>query len=233
MSPLWKTFETMKPICVVFHGLFFLGDRHMPNAGCIISDQITQMRNSGLWDAASEIRFGINGGPESQPMADAIIPEKAQVTFHGLQCRTENRTVEMVLNFAKSNPGWNILYAHAKGSSHDPNSDYARNVSKPWREAMSQDLIVNWRQCVADLDTHDIVCMHWMWEQGWDKSQHIPAGNWTWITSDFAVKLPSLYLRARIKEDGIDAVTSRFESEVAWGNGPRPTVKAYRQRLPF
>jgi hypothetical protein len=143
-------------------------------------------------------------------------------------------TVEMVLNWAKMFPGWNILYLHGKGASHDSNSEYARNVSAPWREAMMQDLVVNWRQCVADLEAgHDIACMVWLWEQGWDKSQHIPAGTFLWITSDFAAKLPSLYLRERIKQDGIGAVTSRFEAEVAWGNGPRPNVQAYRTRLPF
>ena len=225
----------MKPICVVFHGLFFLGDppRHMPNAGCIIANQICQMVDSGLWDAAHKIYFGINGGAESESVAKAIIPEKAAVRFHGLQSRNENRTVEMLINWAKSNPGCNILYLHGKGSSHDPNSDYAYNVSRPWRESMMSDLVTNWRQCVADLDTHDIACMVWLWEQGWDKSQHIPAGTFLWVTSDFAAKLPSLYLRERIKQDGIDSITSRYEAEVAWGNGPRPTVKAYRNRLPF
>lgn len=224
-----------KPIAIFFHGLFFLGDppRHMPNAGCIISDQITQMINTGLWDAASEIHFGINGGKESLPVCETIVPQKATVTYHGLQSRNENLTIVMIEEWVKTHPGWNVLYLHAKGSSHEPNSDYAQRVSKPWREAMMQDLVVNWRQCVADLETHDIACMVWLWDQGWDHSQHIPAGNFLWLTSDFAAKLPSLYLRARIKEDGIDAATSRYEAEVAWGNGPRPNVKAYRSRLPF
>lgn len=225
-----------KPIAIFFHGLFFLGEppSHMPNAGCIIANLIVQMIDSGLWEAASEIHFGINGGKESIPVAKAIIPEKATVTFHGLQSRAENLTVMMALDWAKEHPGWNVLYLHGKGCSHPPDSDYAIQVSKPWREGMAQDLIVNWRQCVADLDAgHDIACMVWLWDQGWDRSQHIPAGNWLWLTSDFAAKLPSLYLRERIKQDGIGAVTSRFEAEVAWGNGPRPNVKAYRTRLPF
>jgi hypothetical protein len=223
----------MKPICVFFHGLFYLGTRHMPNAGCIISNQITQMVNSGLWDAAQEIHFAINGGEESKPIAASIIPAKAQVVFNGLQCKTENRTVEMLFEWAKSHPGWNILYLHGKGASHEPDSEYANRVSAPWRSAMMEDLVVNWRQCVADLDTHDVACMVWLWSQGWDSSQHIPAGTFLWLTSDFAAKLPSLYLRERIKIDGIDAVTSRYEAEVAFGNGPRPNVRAYRTRLPF
>lgn len=90
-----------------------------------------------------------------------------------------------------------------------------------------QDLIVNWRQCVSDLENHDIVCSHWMWNL-LDGTQHIPAGNFLWVTSNFVEKLPSVYLRDRIKQDGIDALSSRFEAEVFWGNGARPNVKSYR-----
>ena len=224
-----------KPIAIFYHGLFFLGDppKHLPNAGCIVANQIVQMIDSGLWDSASEIHVGINGGAESEAIAKAIIPAKAKVTFHGLQCRSENRTVEMLLEWAKTHQFWNIFYLHSKGATHDPRSDYGKNVSAPWREAMMHDLVVNWRQCVADLETHDIACMVWLWEQGWDKSQHIPAGTFLWLTSDFAAKLPSLYLRERIKQDGMDSVESRYEAEVAFGNGPRPNVKAYRDKLPF
>lgn len=225
----------MKPIAIFYHGLFFIGDppKHLPNAGCIVANQITQMIDSGLWDAAEEIHVGINGGKESEPVATAIIPAKARVKFHGLDSHAENLTIVMLHEWAKNHPGWDVLYLHSKGATHDPNSDYGSRISAPWREAMMQELVVNWRRCVSDLETNDIACMVWLWAQGWDHSQHIPAGNFLWTTSDFVAKLPSIYLRERIKQDGIGAVTSRFEAEVFWGNGPRPAVKAYRDRLPF
>ena len=226
--------ETPK-IAIFYHCLLVMGDPPvvLPQAGCIVSDQITMMVVSGLWSAASEIHIGVNGSQESVSIVNHIVPSKAQITYHGLQSRNENRTVEMAIQFAKTHPGWMIFYAHSKSASHLPESDYARNVATPWKNAMMDDLVMHWERCVDDLKIHDIACMVWLWEQGWDKSQHIPAGNFTWITSDFAAKLPSLYLRERIKQDGIDAITSRYEAEVAWGNGPRPTVKAYRSRLPF
>ena len=224
----------MKPIAIFMHGLFFIGQPPvpLPNAGCILSNQITQMRNSGLWQAATEIHVGINGSEESIQPANSIIPVSGQVHYHGLQSRNENLTVMMLLDWAKTHPGWNILYVHTKSASHDPNSDYGRKMAV-WRDSMMTDLVTHWRRCVEDLETHDIACMTWLWEMGWDKSQHIPGGNFLWITSDFAAKLPSLYDRARIKEDGIGALSSRYEAEVAWGNGPRPNVKAYRERLPI
>jgi hypothetical protein len=218
-----------KPIALFYNGLFVLGDppRHLPNAGCIVSNQITQMINSGLWDAATKIYFGINGGNESVPIAKSIIPAKAKITYHGLKNRNENATIMQLWEGAKTHPGWNVLYLHAKGASHDPQSDYGRS-SAAWREGMMQDLVVNWRQCVADLEKgYDIVCSHWMWNMA-DGSQHIPAGNFLWVTSDFVAKLPSMLLRERIKQDGLGALASRYEAEVFWGNGPRPNVLSYR-----
>lgn len=90
-----------------------------------------------------------------------------------------------------------------------------------------QDLVENWKQCVADLENHDIVCSHWMWNMA-DGTQHIAAGNFWWATSNFLVKLPSFMIRDRIKVSGLDSVESRFEAEVILGNGPRPNVKSYR-----
>jgi len=218
-------------IAIFFHCLFRLGDppQLLPQAFDIVGGQVDLMTSSGLVDAASEIVVGINDDDSILDYACQVLPVKAKIVLHGLTNRNENLTVESVIEFAKTHPGWNILYLHGKGASHDPDCDYARNVSTPWQKAMTLDLAGNWRQCVADLDAgHDIACSRWLWEMGWDKSQHIPAGNFLWLTSDFAAKLPSLHLRTRIKEDGIGALTSRYESEVAWGNGPRPNVKAYR-----
>lgn len=225
----------MKPTALFYHCLFLLGNPPTvsPHAGCVVANQMVEAQMSGLWSAANEIHVGVNGGAESEAIAKHIIPAKARVTFHGLQCKNECRTVEMMLEWAKTHPGWNVLYFHAKSSSHQPGSDYYERISAPWLRMMMTDLVVNWATCIKDLETHDIACSVWLWDQGWDKSQHIPAGTFLWITSDFAAKLPSLLLRERIKQDGIDAPESRYEAEVAFGNGPRPNVKAYRQRLPF
>src|SRR6267378_6495050 len=166
--------ETPK-IAIFYHCLFGIGEPFalLPQAGCIVSNQMTQLVNSDLWDSASEIHVGVNGGEESVPIANHIIPAKAKITYHGLKSRAENLTIVMIEEWVKTHPGWKILYFHSKSASHPPGSDYATRVGGPWREAMMQDLVVNWRQCVADLDAgHDVACMVWLSEQGWDKSQH-------------------------------------------------------------
>ena len=109
-----------------------------------------------------------------------------------------------------------------------PDSSYGNTVSGPWRHAMMQDLVMGWRECVAALDAgSDIACSHWMWNMA-DGTQHIPAGNFLWVKSEFAAALPSMFLRDRIKVSGISSLESRYEAEVFWGNGKRPSVYQVR-----
>lgn len=186
------------------------------------------MHASGLLDACDEMVVGCNGGDESMDVARLVIPDKARLVMHGLESRAENLTIVELWNWSKTHPGWRVLYFHAKGCTHDIGSPYGEGVSKPWRVGMMEDLIVNWRQCVADIGQgYDIACSHWMWNMA-DGTQHIPAGNFLWIKGSFARQLPSIYLRDRIHVSGIAAYESRYEAEVYWGNGPRPNVKSYR-----
>lgn len=218
----------MKPILIAYHCLFTIDGKILPSAINIVDEQMTALKTSGLLDAASEIIVGINENPlESGAFVHRFIPAKAKVVYHGAKSRAENLTIVEIEKWVKDHQDWHVLYFHAKGSTHAHGSDYGEKVSKPWRNGMMLDLVTNWRTCVADLETHDIVCSHWMWNLA-DGTQHIPAGDFLWITSNFAAKLPSIYLRDRIKQDGIAALSSRYEAEVYWGNGPRPNVKSYR-----
>lgn len=217
----------MKPIAIFYHCLFEIDGEILPSAIEIVDEQMKALEKSGLLNVATEMYVGVNGGDESRVFVENLIPPKAKVVFHGLQSRAENLTIVEIEKWVKGHPDWHILYFHSKGATHPPGSSYGDGVSKPWREGMMQDLVVNWRQCVSDLESHDIVCSHWMWNLA-DGTQHIPAGDFLWLTSNFSAKLPSIYLRDRIKVSGIAALDSRYEAEVYWGNGPRPNVKSYR-----
>jgi hypothetical protein len=161
-------------------------------------------------------------------VASIVCPAKARFVMHGLASHAENLTIVELERWAPTHPDWYVLYFHAKGCTHRPGESYGDNVSGPWREGMTADLVEGWRQCVVDLDAgFDIACSHWMWNMA-DGTQHIPAGNFLWVKSNFVARLPSIYLRERIKMSGISAAESRFEAEVYWGNGPRPAVKEYR-----
>jgi hypothetical protein len=185
------------------------------------------LKSSGLEDAASEIYCGVNGGAESEGYAECLLPKKSHKVYHGLESKAENLTIVMLENWCKTHDDWNVLYFHAKGATHALGSPYGEGTSKPWRQRMMRDLVVNWRECVAALDWgYDIACSTWMWGAA-DGTQHIPAGNFLWVKSSFAKKLPSIFHRDRIKLSGIASLESRYEAEVYWGNGPRPNVKQF------
>lgn len=219
----------MKPIAIFYHCLFVMGEppQLLPGAMDIIDEQMGKLIYSGLLEAATEVHVGVNDDERTGRLAAMFLPQKARLTWHGLASRAENPTIVLLENWAQSHPDWNVLYFHSKGATHLPDSYYGEQVSRPWRDAMMQDLVMNWRECVAALDTHDIVCSHWMWNLA-DGTQHIPCGNFLWVTSNFVARLPSIYERERIKTSGISALESRYESEVYWGNGPRPNVKQFR-----
>lgn len=196
-------------------------------AVAVVHEQMAALKLSGLEDAAEEIHIGINGGEESQLLRE-LLPAKAQITYHGLQSKAENLTIVLLENWLKTHPDWYVLYTHAKGSTHAIGSPYGQ-YSDNWRQAMMWHLVTHWRQCVADLDAgHEACGCNWLTGMGWDKSQNIFGGNFWWAKSSYLRILPSIFERQRIKDSGIAAAESRYESEVWIGNGPRlPIVKVY------
>jgi hypothetical protein len=219
----------MKPIAIFYHALFLAVDPpippHIPRA--VVAEQMATLMQSGLTHAADEFHIGINGGKESVQFAQMVFPPKANITYHGLQCRNENLTILMLEEWAKTHPDWLVFYFHAKGATAQYGTEkYHRSTQ--WRHTMMHDLVLNWRQCVYLFESgYDVVCSHWKWNQC-DGSQNIAAGNFWWATSNFLAKLPSIMLRERIKISGIGALASRYEAEVWIGNGPRPNVKQFR-----
>ncbi len=217
----------MKPICVVYHCLTHLGNPPELKAPAvdIIREQMAELKQSGLLDACSEFIVGINGGAETQEIANLIIPAKAKVVLHGLDSRSENLTMIEVEKFVKTHPNWNVFYHHAKSSTHDPNSDYGKFGTR-WRRCMQKRCVTEWRQAVSFINNgHDAAGCHWLTGQGHDHSQHYFAGTFWWATSNFLATVPSMYLRDRIKQSGIGSLESRYEAEVWIGNGRLPRVK--------
>lgn len=217
------------PIIVFWHTLFFLGDESRLANIEIVIEQADALKRSGLEDAAAEIHIGVNGGKESEFFAQSMLPTKAKVVYHGLQCRSENRTLLMIEDWCRTHDGEaHILYFHSKGISHSKGSAYGESMSRPWRERMMRHCVWNWRQCTTDLLSHEAAGCHWLTHQGSDFSQHYFAGTFFWVRASFFRTIPSMTTRQRIKDSGLDAAESRYEAEVHIGNGPRiPVVRNY------
>jgi len=221
--------HAMIQIAVFYHSLFFLGEPpvFLPNAYDIVFEQMEALSRSGLEDSASFIMCGINGGEESERFAKFLLPKKAVKVFHGLKSRSENLTLVELEKWLPGHEDWYVLYFHAKGCTHDPNSDHAK-MCACWRPCMMRNLVDQWKRCFVDLNSgFEAVGCHWMTGL-LDGSQNIFGGNCWWAKASFLVTLPSILLRDRIKQSGIQALESRFEAEVWIGNGPRlPKVKDY------
>lgn len=212
----------MKPIAVFYHGLISHGNPRVvrPVALSIIDEATRHLKQSGLLDAASEVHVGMNADETELHLIKTVIPEKAKLTLHGMNSFAENLTLVELEKWVKTHPDWYVLYFHAKGSTHDMTSDYARFVQR-WRNCMLLKLVDNWKECVSALDEGvEAVGCHWMTGL-LNGTQNIFAGNFWWATSDFLATLPTIFLRDRIKVSGIAAPESRYEAEVWIGNGPR------------
>lgn len=213
------------PIIIYYHCLFSIEDQFLPSAVEIVMEQMAAFKQSGLADSASEFHVGINSGEEGAAFA-GLFPEKATLTFHGIQCRNELRTILMIEERLKTLDGEAyLLYTHAKGCTH-PDGDYLRTR---WRSCMMRNLVHNWRTCIIDLDKgYESVGCHFMQPPATPPKQYIFGGNFWWSRASYLRTLPSVMERERIKISGLDSLESRFESEVWLGNGPRPPrIKDY------
>lgn len=213
----------MKPIVIYYHCLTHLGQppQLLENAVKVINEQMMELENSGLLNVASEFIVGINGGNESREIANLIIPASAKIVLHGLASRSENLTIIEIEKFARTHPGWFILYFHSKGACHDPENKDGKQRAR-WRRCMMRNCVKNWQRAVHHLGEGYEACgVHWRTNVGPDRSQHYFAGNFWWVTSSFFRMLPSMYQRPRIRMSGIASLESRYEAEVVLGNGPR------------
>lgn len=210
-------------LAVFFHTLLWHGCPAAPlfQAIDITRLQMEELHECGLLEACSDFIVGINGGEESEALRWATIPDKAKVVYHGLAIKSENLTIAEIEKWLPGHEDYYVLYFHAKGCTW-PVGDEMRDR---WRGCMMRNVVLNWRQCVKDLDSgYEAVGCHWMTPPKTPPTQFIFAGNFWWAKASFLKTLPSIYERARIKQDGIGALESRYESEVWIGNGPRPPV---------
>lgn len=217
-------------IAIFYHCLLIGGNppNILPAALDIVLEQMEALHESGLLDAAMELHIGLNGGAESEALAMMFFPEKAQVTFHGLESRNENLTILQIERWVPMHKDWAVLYFHCKGGSRPPGDIKSAN----WRRCMSR-LIWSWKQCVEDLEICDSVGVHWLTPPRTPPGQYIWAGNFWWAKAAFLATLPRMVTRQRIRMSGIGSPESRYEAETWIGNGPRIPVVMDYHRVPI
>jgi len=89
------------------------------------------------------------------------------------------RKIQALARSLKDEPSEAVLYFHTKGVSRpgDPGIHW-------WRWTMNACVLNRWRDCLADLETHDVAGVAWNSHPG-----HHFCGNFWWARTDYLIKL--------------------------------------------
>lgn len=206
-------------IAVWYHGLLSGNIPSEDHALSVLAEQMTELKRSGLADAASEIHVGINGPDRDALLASSFCPDKT--TLHCLnQGRYELATMRRLQAWLR--PGWAVFYHHIKGVKYPDNPIWSR-----WRRCMQRHCVTEWRQCAHLLERGIESCgAHWLTQQKYPfVTTPIWGGNFWWSTSDFLLTLPPL---------PPDDEANKMYSEVWIGRGKRhPRVIDFAPHFPM
>jgi hypothetical protein len=165
----------------------------------IFEEQSGLIKSSGLEDACSFIRVGINGDK-----AFAAPSYKFLFKYQKQPWLEETATLKLLYQFAQQNPDWKILYMHTKGVSQPMQS------TQDWRKIMEYYCIEKWSDCIEKLDEHDAVGCLYMDYCYYGYFPHF-SGNFWWANSDYIAKLDECFLN--------DGIRQNREFWIGTGNG--------------
>lgn len=211
-----------RPLAIFYHCLLAMGNPPdiLPGAFSVVEEQMDTLRKSGLLDHASKFVVGINGGQESDELANLLLPAKAERVLHGLDSRSENLTILEIEKWVQNHPGWNVLYFHSKGAT---NSEDQFRIK--WRRCMMRNLVIAWQRCVNDLERgYESVGCHWHTDM---YRRSYWAGTFWWARSEFLQTVPSITTQPTVIKEGIASLNARYEAEVWIGGGKLPSHKDY------
>jgi hypothetical protein len=214
----------MSKIAVFYHCILSGGTVSIdtPKACAIMAEQMAALKESGLADAADEIRIGLNGDSEDLEMARLFAPAKAMFMVHGKGATTEIPTMNHLRDWLPAHPDWLVAYHHIKGVCYPDHLLY-----HAWRRCLERAVVWGWRDCIAEIERGRDSCgAHWMTPEQFPGKVKSPfwGGTFWWATAKFLLSLPPL---------PTPTWKNRFEAENWIGRGPRrPSVTDYHNGWP-
>ena len=152
----------------------------------IVKQQLSRVKNSGLYDAVDLFYITVNRREEIQEIEfKELVAEygKVQIEFHSNNTY-EYPGIKKVKELSKEHDDLKILYFHAKGVSNNyirPNQPEisekkVKNI-RAWSECLEYFLIDRWKESTEKLDENDCVGVTnvngWYW------------GNFWWVNSNY------------------------------------------------
>lgn len=152
----------------------------------IVTDQLTRVKNSGLYDSADQFWVTVNLMNETEDEFKQHVKEyeKLQFVFRN-DNGAEYPGIHKVKELGNLYDSSKIFYFHTKGVSNTYEDWYNRGFSlekvnniKAWRECLEYFLIDRWQECVNKLDENDnvgVTCnANWYWGNfWWTNSKHV------------------------------------------------------------
>jgi hypothetical protein len=182
----------MHSLAIFYHTILSNGETGINTdfAISIIAEQMHALKESGLLAAATEFHVGVNGDETDAMVAGSLAGDKAKVTCHGKQARSEIPTMNLIRNWLPGHEDWYVLYHHTKSITHPGDEPHA-----VWRRRMEQVCVWNWKQCVAALDAgFDAAGAHWLTPEKFPAMVTSPffGGTYFWSTAKYLSQLPPL-----------------------------------------
>jgi hypothetical protein len=155
----------------------------------VVSDQVTELQNSGLYKEAVKIYTGVVG----EQTAELKLPSKFEIMYHCPSLEpAEILTLEALRRHSRRED-FIVLYMHTKGVSY-LKQGYSKENMTAWRKYMEYFCIGKWRECISHLDKYDAVGCEYTGpretEEGLFPSHF--RGNFWWSASLHLKKLPQV-----------------------------------------
>lgn len=184
-----------------FHHICFLN-----NGEDIATEQINTIKESGLYDATTQIFCSIMGS-----IPDTFqLPSKYIIIYKSSDTKqAERKILEYMYQFSHQTSG-KYWYIHTKGVTRFGTPLY-KNVES-WRRYMEFFVLQNWKQCSIDLEHYDVVGVNYQT----DPLPHL-SGNFWWSKSSYVARNPTNF-----------NFSYNTETEM-WICRQHPRVKSYHQ----
>lgn len=210
-------------IAVFYHCILHLKDPPIDfdHASHIFREAMRELDKWRLMEACDELYIGVSGGEANVIAACEMAPEKAVILPHALSTCGELPTLRAIQEWLPGHDDWFVLYFHTKGATYKGHIGW-----DAWRRCMLDVVVVNWQQCVKDLEQgFDCAGPHWLTPQKYPGLMDTPyfAGTFWWARADYLKILPP-----------VDPCgPTRWDAEAWIGRSPRKIkVKCYANHWP-
>ena len=173
-------------------------------------EQLGALQDSGLYEAADRIFFGVVGG------VPINLPSKFEKLFHHPDIRLAELPTLNALRKRALNETFNALYMHTKGVAYIEKGN-TKEIVTFWRKYMEYFCIGKWEECVEALWEFDAAGCEFI-----STGQPHFSGNFWWARSRYLRTLP-LVEEITLPEE--HSTHTRMKAELWVGSNPKLRVK--------